>query len=190
MDNAVDGLAPERLSGREFELLIAKEAKLLLERGLADIRRSGVQAIRRSDGWQVIPSRPDFEGPTIWGSVEFDAKVVSGASMDLSAFRESPGKKNRRRQLRHLYVRSRFHVITALLIHWNRRELKTKMEPAETWAFPVSPDHQFWQQFEDGEVRSLSRKDCREYGSPVEWLANRRGTMLPNLIDAFRGLTK
>lgn len=177
---------PDKLTGAEFEHLIVQQAEREHRAGVSHIRRSGVQAVRSDGGWIVIPSRPDFEGPVMGvGHVEFDAKVCSQASMGLDPYRDLPGKRGRRRQIQHLYDRASFGVCTALLIHWNRRKLRTRTEEAETWLVQVRADLPLWRAMEDGELRSLRREHCREYGAEVEWRELRTGKLLPRLAEAF-----
>lgn len=114
--------------------------------------------------WQPIKSLPDFEGALPGGrQFIFETKVCSQASfpLDESKFAE--------RQLKHLLKRSRFDVITFILIHFNKRELKTKSSTARTIAFPVRHDHPFWQAFSRAEVKRISEQDCEQYGINVEW---------------------
>ncbi|MCR9294651.1 MAG: hypothetical protein NXI32_18190 [bacterium] len=159
---------PTRLTGTEFERLVDYRLSKYRDSGLADVRRAGVQAIHTPDGWQVIPSRPDFEGPTIRGHVDFDCKVCSQASFSLDKYRAGE-KTNRRRQLKHLYERARYGVRCFFLLHWNERRLETKYEPAITYMFPVHEEMDIWQKFERAEVKSLKRSDCEEYGTIVPW---------------------
>lgn len=159
----------ESLTGSELE-------KLVVERGLeyrkakqAHISRCGVQAVRTKDEWQVIPSLPDFEGVDWVGhQFIFDCKVCSQASFDLSKYR-SDVKGARSRQLKHMLERAEFGVRCCFLLHWNERAGKTFRLPAETFAFPISGRMEFWQAFERGEVRSITREDCAELGIRVEW---------------------
>ncbi len=88
--------------------------------------------------------------------------------MDLKPYREAELGK-RRRQITHMYNRARYQVRCFFLIHWNARSLETKQEDAITYAFPVHPELDFWQRFEAGEVKSIKRADCREYGTEVPW---------------------
>lgn len=159
----------DSLTGSELE-------KLVVDRGLeyrrdkrAHISRCGVQAVRTKDEWQVIPSLPDFEGVDWVGhQFIFDCKVCSQASFDLSKYR-SDVKGARSRQLKHMLERAEFGVRCFFLLHWNARAGKTFTLPAETFAFPISGLLDFWQAFERGEIRSITREHCSDLAIRVAW---------------------
>lgn len=161
---------PLKIKGTEFERIVQVRLDKYKVAGIADIRRSGVQATMKPDmTWQVIPSRPDFEG-VFAGPVPvcFDCKVCSGASMDLSPYRDDT-KGARRRQLNYMFDKARYDVRCFFLVHWNARALKTKEESSETYAMPVHREQEFWVQFLAGDVRSLTRSDCVNHGVLVPW---------------------
>lgn len=163
-------MIPLKILGTEFERIVNVRLQKYKAAGLADIRRSGVQATMLPSGqWQVIPSRPDFEG-LFRGPVPivFDCKVCSLASMDLSPYRDAT-KGSRRLQLNYMFDKSRFGARCFFLVHWNARVLKTKEEGSVTYAMPVSPDMEFWKGFIAGEVCALRRSDCEEHGVHVPW---------------------
>lgn len=120
----------------------------------------------------------------------FDAKVCSASSFSLAEFRRE-GSKNKSRQLRHLMTRARFGATCFLLIHFSRRVLKRRVDPEETFAFPVHPHHSFWVRFEAYQEKSINRDHCREYGVPVEWNAL-GGTRKkrPDLVWAIESLRR
>lgn len=163
-----------RLEGKELEGLIKERAAEYLAMNLADITACGVQCVvsgsnpDKSPIWTIIRSLPDFEGATSFGTqFIFDCKVCSQASFDLSKYRaEVKGPKSR--QLRHMQKRSRFHVPCFFLMHWNAREGVTFSQAAKTYLFPVE-DNEFWQAFESAEKRSITRKDCQDYGVECKW---------------------
>lgn len=158
-----------RLTGTEFEKLVVERCLEYRRDRLAHISRCGVQAVRTKDGWQVIPSLPDFEGVDSSGrQFIFDCKVCSQPSFDLSKYR-SEIKGARSRQLRHMLERAAFSCQCFFLLHWNARNGKTFSLPAETFVFPVSFSSEFWQSFERGETRSITRDDCVACGSRCEW---------------------
>ena len=169
------------MTGKEFEDIVARVCRAYRDKGTASIGRYGVQAIRTSPTDIVtIRSLPDFEGPVSGSGTQyiFDCKVCSQASFDLSAFRDK-----KKRQLDHMIERSRYGATCAFLIHWNARKLKTKHESLETWWFPVYWHSKFWDAFEHGEVRRITRADCYEYGKEVDWQKNK-----PNLIKLFNSI--
>lgn len=160
---------PAQLKGKELEALCLVDAKWREARGDYTMGRYGVQvAFRKVNGKlenTVLSSLPDFEGLLPSGQqFIFDCKVCSSASFGLYsmvAFRE--------RQLSHLMKRAEFGGITFLLLHFNQRSLKARVEPATTYAFPTWSGHTFWEQFNAGELRSISRLHCDEYGVVVKW---------------------
>lgn len=131
--------------------------------------------------WQPMQSLPDFEGVLLGGrQFVFDAKVCSQASFPLA---ESTMKE---RQLRHLLRRAQFGAISFLLIHFNARSLITKSIPARTIAFPVRPDHPFWEAFARGEIKRITEQDAELYGIHVEWnIATGKRKLSPDLITAI-----
>lgn len=113
----------------------------------------------------ALASLPDFEGIMPGGrQVVFDCKVCNQASFPLDT--ES---KSKSRQLSHLLKRGKFGAVAFYLVHFPERVLKTRTDPEETYAFPVHPDHPFWEAFERGEKKRITREDCLEYAVPVEW---------------------
>ena len=167
--------APDTLTGKEFEDKIGKSNVIYLREGVASVGHYGVHGVWRFvDGarsFQPIASKPDFEGLVAGGQIIFDAKVCSAASFDLSRYREGEKK---RRQLAHMYERSRFGADCFLLIHWNLRETTKKRYLPETFRFPVSRTRivstiGFWRKFEAGALKRITREDCYEYGTPVFW---------------------
>lgn len=124
------------------------------------------KAEQAKDGWRPLQSLPDFEGllPPRGMAFCFDAKVCGEATFPL---REDSTTASR--QLRHMLERDQFGATCFYAIHFTERKLARAFQPAETWAFPVSLKLEFWQAFERGEQKRISREDCREYGAEVEW---------------------
>jgi penicillin-binding protein-related factor A (putative recombinase) len=159
----------DRLTGERFEGIVTERCVQLRMLGLASIGKYGVQSRLVGGEWMPVQSLPDFEGVTMGGrQLIFDCKVCSQASFPLEKYRKLTGG-SRAKQLTHMIERSHFGVRCFFLIHWNPRELKTRREPAVTYAFPVAHDHPFWVAFERGEVKSLDRHDCETYAQPVPW---------------------
>lgn len=136
--------------------------------------------------WQPMQSLPDFEGVLTGGQqFIFDAKVCSQASFPLA---ESTMKE---RQLKHLKKRGRFGAICFFLIHFNARQLQTKSTIARTIAFPVRPNHPFWEAFDRGEVKRITEQDADLYGIRVEWnIAAGKRKSSPDLLAAINELRK
>ena len=162
------------MKGTEFEKIVIQAMDREEKAGRCTMCRYGVQAVHFQKGGslqtQAIQSLPDFEGvlPPLARQFTFDAKVCSTSSFDMTAFRDTV-KKNKVRQFRHLLKRARFGAIAFFLIHFPERKLKTKTDLEQTWAFPVHENHPLWQRFESGETTSITRVDCEEYATKVEW---------------------
>lgn len=178
-------MSQTKMKARQWEQLCL--ARLQQERGegRATGGRYGVQGVFTREGtWRPIKSLPDFEGVLQGGQqFIFDCKVCSVSSFQLE-------EKKIQRQLRHMLLRAEFNVICFFLIHWNERHLKTRTDPVITYAFPVHPDHPFWQSYAAGEMRVLNREDCQQYATEVEWnLASpRKRKPLPDIIGAVEDL--
>jgi penicillin-binding protein-related factor A (putative recombinase) len=171
------------MTGKEFEKLIQLQMDAEERRGNATMSRYGVHAVFIDGKWTPINSLPDFEGVLRGGrQFVFDAKVCSSrASLPLNE------SKVTERQLRHLLKRARFGAVTFLLIHFPERVLKTKTTPAETFAFPVYPESEFWLRVESGEIKSICREDCHVLAASVEWIEG-RGRPRPDLLPAIMEL--
>lgn len=122
------------------------------------------EASRSMDYWQPNESLPDFEGVIKGHQFITDAKVCNAASFPLDT--ES---KNKSRQLGHMLKRAKFGCTCFYLIHFPERKLATRTDPEVTYAFPIHPDHPFWEAFERGEKKRITREDCLEYAVEVEW---------------------
>jgi len=116
------------------------------------------------DGWQPNESLPDFEGVIKGHQFITDAKVCNAASFPLDF--ES---KSKSRQLAHMLKRAKFGCTCFYLIHFPERVLKTRTDPEVTYAFPIHPDHPFWEAFERGEKKRITREDCEADAIEVEW---------------------
>lgn len=187
-----------QLTGKAFEDIIVPRLATLKTQRLACIDRPGVHAItirRFEDGTvqaRLIASLPDFQG--VFGrpgrEVIFDLKVCSQPAFDLSKYRiETRGARSR--QLRHMLDRSQFGSVCFFLIHWNERKLKTKFEPAITYAFPVCESSDFWNGFEAGTEKSIRRTHCETHGVEVPWTTvGQERTARPDVMFAFEKLAK
>jgi penicillin-binding protein-related factor A (putative recombinase) len=186
-------MAPERLTGADFEKLICEQAEIYEKRGLACFGRYGVQASMRPKEGEIgiyepmmIQSLPDFEGVGRGGlHIIFDAKVCSQASFPWAKYR-SETRGARARQLKHMLRRARFGTKCFFLIHWNERQLAKKTVPAVTYLFPVQAGVLYWDRVESLEIRSLTQEDCFDWGTQVTWRASGRGKKLrPEFLSAM-----
>lgn len=180
---------------KDFEKVVLERLLQDTELKRCDAGRYGVQMAvvgKDNDGrpsYQPIRSLPDIEGVLPGGrQFIFDAKVCSASKFDLSPYRLSDEVRGSKcRQLRHLLRRASLDAIAFFLIHWNSRELKTKSEPAETFAFPVSRRCPFWTSFLRGETKALRRSDCYDLAVRVSW--NRRSARerrpRPDVLEAI-----
>ena len=156
---------PTKLLGKDFERLIIAHFQREERENRAICGRYGVQASIIDGKWTPIQSLPDFEGILMNGPwFTFEAKVCSAASFPIA-----DNTKFKDRQLRHLRARADFGAVAFLLIHFNERRLKSRIDEAQTWAFPVDRRHLFWQEYDRGEAKSIGRKSCEEYAVRVEW---------------------
>lgn len=174
------------MKGKEFEQACIYAMEGQERMGEATMSRYGVQASFVNKEWRPINSLPDFEGIQRGGrQFVFECKVCSTASFALDE------DKFKRRQLRHMLKRAKFGAITFLLIHFPTRELKTRTEPWRTVAFPVYGTHPFWEAFDRGEVKRITREDCDQYGVNVTWEPVPRGrTDRPNILEAIKELAE
>lgn len=177
---------PVKLKGKELEKLCIYRMQQEEVRGVATMSRYGVQTSMVDEKWIPIRSLPDFEG-IMFGGRQFviEVKVCSAASFPLD------DDKFKARQLKHLMTRGRFGAVSMLLIHFNGRVLAKKTEPAITWALPVYPEHDFWREFDRGEVKRIARSDCEQYGHEVPWtvFAGCRKES-PDLVGAVKALSE
>lgn len=155
---------------KELEKAILERLEVEERAGRCCAGRYGVQATMRKNErgelqWQPVPSMPDIEGVLQPDGRQFmtDAKCCGQASQPLHDSHVAE------RQLRHMRRRSKMGAVCFFTIHWTERMLKTRTEPAETWAFPVIDDHPFWQAFDRGEVKAIRRDDCYTHGVRVSW---------------------
>lgn len=191
---ANDLAAGERMTGKELEAIVKERLSKELELGTCHITRYGVQVSRVGDGAAdliVMQSLPDFEGIVPGGrQTIFDCKACSQASFDLTEYRTETGGA-RERQLRHMIDRAKLGAVCFFLIHWNRRQLATKTEPAVTYAFPIHPELIFWRDFYAGERKKITRQDCEWIGFEVAWNArDREHKPRPDVLAAVHTLGK
>lgn len=175
---------PDQLHWRKFEELclqrMAKEEKA----GIGTMVRYGTQA-RMFQGvgdsqptMRATQSLPDFDG-VIAGGRQFicEAKVTDQASFPLQE------QTFKRRQYNHMATRADFGVPCFLAIHFNRRQLKTKVRCSQTFGFPVYRQHPVWQSFEAGETKRLSLELCEKFAVRIDWIrSNRESIAKPNLV--------
>jgi len=186
----------DHLTGTGFQDLIDPRLSWLKQERAMAVDKPGVFAVpmqRFPDGSvraRLIASLPDYQG--VFGTpqqeVVFDAKVCSQASFDLSKYRIEM-RKARSRQLKFMYERASFGSACFFLIHWNRRELKTKVIPAITYAFPVRDNHPFWRMFETGSEKAIKRSHCETYAVEVPWTTmGAERTLRPDIYHASRAI--
>ena len=169
------------MNSKDFENICLMRMRAHEERGEATMSRYGVQANMIDGKWTPVSSLPDFEG-LIPDGRQFitDCKVCGAASFALDE------DKFKRRQLRHMLTRARFGAICFLTLHFTPRELKTRTEPAQTWAFPVHGDHPLWVAFDRAETKRITRADCEEYAELIEWNCLPGGrTPRPDILSAI-----
>lgn len=149
---------------KQFEDACLERMRVEEKRGNATMSRCGVQ-VSMVDGELVrIPSLPDFDGVLMGGrNFCFDCKRCGAASLAID------DHKFKARQLRHMLTRARFGAICFVLIQWSERVLKKRTDPEVTWAFPVHPEHPFWEAVDRGEVKAITREDCEEHGALCPW---------------------
>lgn len=183
-------IPPPTMKAKQLEELCLLDAAWAKGERLYCMGRYGVQVSMRWENGQgiYIPLRslPDFEGVVreLDGrQFIFDAKVCGSASFSIH------DDKFKKRQLKHMLERSQFGAICFLLLHFTERRLKTRVEEAITYAFPIHPDLEFWQSADRGEVKSISRINCAEYGVEVRWHTPKQTRKpRPNLYKAVYGL--
>lgn len=177
-------LANEDLKGTEFQRITKDRCAEYAEMGIAHIGEYGVQGTFFNDKWQPIQSLPDFEGVAASGmQFIFDCKVCSQSSFALAPYRDNTTPKGKRfRQLKHMRTRARFSVPCFFLLHWNARVLVKSSLPPETYIFPIY-DNEFWDEFDQAKVQSITRDDCDRFGVKVEWnLIGRARTYRPDFF--------
>jgi len=174
-----------KLTGKDFEEVLLHRARQYDEpAGLYCLNRYGVMAARIKGVWTPITSLPDFDMALPDGrQCCFDAKVCSQPSYDLTG--------NTSKSFKHQYVflrrKARMSVLSFLLMHFNERRLKTKVEPAGTYLFPVG-DVPFWRAYDSGEQKHISRQDAARYGIVVNWTlpTPRCMKLAPDLLAAVK----
>jgi hypothetical protein len=182
--NAVSDHTPPKLAGKEFEELILHRARQLEADGVLTLSRYGVQGSMRDGKWMPIQSYPDFDGTIAPDGTELicEAKAVTGTRVQ---FDDSHAKT---KQIEHMLRRSRFGAKCFLLIHWNRRVLKTRTDEAITHAVPVTHDCPFWDGYLRGEEKSISRHQADLYGLVLPWYPySERGRKATPAIEMMTG---
>ena len=172
------------LDGKELEACVVYRCHEIDEKaGRYTLCRYGTTAVMIEQLWTPVKSLPDFEG-ALAGGRQFiiECKTCSQASYALSG----GTSKSFVNQHKHLRKRSRFGVLTAMLIHFNERVLKTKVDPEFTVLLPVNDNMVIWQQYDKGVQRHISRVEARTYGIEVVWdIPKGRQKLSPNLYNAI-----
>lgn len=182
-------MTPTKLSGKEFQKLALYRLKWEHGKGRVSAGSYGVKVnhVKDQATGQVVltpmKSLPDIEGVLPGGSqFIFDCKVVSVSAFEVRESHSSASQHN------HLMERAEFGVATFFLIHFNERHLKRSVQPAATYAFPVRPDHPFWNV--EPKPRSINRQAAAEYGIQVFWNVPPRCKKLsPDLMPAIYALS-
>jgi penicillin-binding protein-related factor A (putative recombinase) len=176
----------DKVGAKELEELVLFRARADEKQGLYTLGRYGVMSVFIKGQWQPIPSLPDFEGVTKDGrQFIFDTKTISQPSYDLSGGTH----KSFAHQYKHLQRRAKFGVTSFLLMHWNQRVMKTKVDPAFTVAFPIKRS-MFWDDYEAGSEKKITRAAAHEYGVEVLWdtATERSSKETPNILKTLMGL--
>lgn len=170
-------MTPENIDGKLFQQLIIHRYRKVNESGKWHADQYGVRssAMRGPTGdlvWQPYKSLPDFEAAVApYGrQVIFDAKVCSQASFPIGG--EATRKK---KQFQHLVERSRVGALCYLLIHFNKRVLKTRVDEAFTVLLPVKGNEDIFLPAMDGATMNLNRSEAMLRGELVPWNAYGRG---------------
>ena len=161
-------MIPKALTGSDFEEHTFTALARLEKLEIGTFGRYGVQAVRTKSEWQIMQSLPDIEGIIAGRQHIFDCKVCTASSFSWAKYRDETGG-SKARQLRHMRKRSRFGAVCGFLMHWNERVLVTKTEPAITFWFPVQHDSPYWGHVDSGEIKSLTREECRSMGVEIPW---------------------
>lgn len=162
---------PGNLTGKQFEELVLYRARQMNDAGVWHLSRYGVQVsqMKGKDGSftpQPMKSLPDFEAAVspLGCQVIFDAKVCSQAS-----FKIATEKRSKARQFEHMLSRSAVGASCFYLVHFNRRELKTRTDEAFTVALPVTEKSQLIQDVIAEGTKSISRDEAKLYGVQINW---------------------
>jgi len=157
-------MTPASLKGKEFETLLLDAAKRLEACGTLTLGRYGVQGVTFGGKTILVPSLPDLEGCLRGGrQVVIEAKCCAGASFPLA------DDHFRKRQYAHLARRAAFGALCFITIHWAERRLASGIQCGMTVAVPVDASMPFWQRYEAGEARSLTRDESLNIGCIVPW---------------------
>lgn len=170
---------PNRLKGVDLEDLCKRDIDKCQKHGIGTMDKCGVQ-VRwddRHNRWQPIKSLVDFNGVVVGGrEFNLECKVCSDASFALgdNMFKE--------RQLSFLLRRAKFRALSILLIHFNKRQLKTAVNPPFTVAIPVCPTHPLWKAVLAGQLKRIRRDIAEDVGQIVRWRKWPKGrTFLPDV---------
>lgn len=201
-----------------LEKRVKERGEYCHDRGLGHWHKNGMRAVHTRDGVVAMKSWVDFSGTipvrlqvyggdivdpeardvpggelyavepkiveqTIGLSIHFDCKKVAGPSMPL---KESNFHKKQKKQL---FSHASAGACCFLLLHFNRRVLATKSDPARTWAIPIHPDHPFWMDYLRGHHGMLSRGAAESIGVSVKWdTVGAQRTPRPDILTAVQDL--
>lgn len=186
--DAVQNMMLTSIKGKDLEELVLFRSRTHDEpHGNCTIDRCGVMANLIGGEWVPRQSLPDFFGALAGGrEFIFDAKVCSQASYDMSGGTH----KSFAHQLKYMRKRARFGVLCFILMHFNARTLATKEEPAFTILFPVC-DNAFWEGYDRGEQKKITRTEAELYGIPVDWnTPGKKRKASPDIYSALCVLIK
>ena len=163
-------MEPTKLTGKEFE----EYCKISFETDRSQVAefdqwRNGVKASQIGPNQVVtVKSLPDFSGLIDNELFNYDAKACSQASFALNKYHAD--KSNAlQRQMDFMLRTAKCGATSFFLIHFNKRELALKTIEAQTWAFPVHPEHPFWLRFFANDEKSINLRHCDDYGFRAEW---------------------
>lgn len=156
------------LGTKEFESICLERLVWEAKQGRGHFSRYGVKVSYLEKGKMIAtPSMPDIEGalsPT-GRQVIFDCKKVDSVS------RLKLEGKSTKNQIKHMLARSEVGAVCFFMVHFNERILKTRVDAAATYAFPVFAEHIFWDIWIRCGGGSIERSDFESWGVPIRWNA-------------------
>lgn len=170
-------MIPEKLSGKEFESLLDEAAAREEKAGRLTMNPYGVSGAFMNGNWRPIQSLPDREGVLAFPPGRqfiIEAKCISKVSIQMTKQEVKP------RQIAHLLHRSKFGVLSFLIIHWNVRTLVNSTDPAFTIAIPITDEDPRWQSYVDAAALAKKNKTTLSgQGSITREESKRIGIMIP-----------
>jgi penicillin-binding protein-related factor A (putative recombinase) len=156
---------PDSVGAKEFEEIVITRGRKDEALGRYMLDRCGVRSTFHDGEWRPVKSLPDFSGVCPGGLVfTLDTKTCQQPSYDMTGGTGHSLKH----QLKFMQRQARFGAVCFLLIFFCKRKLKTKTQPPLTVAFPVA-DNLFWQSYEAGGQKKITRADALNYGAEVTW---------------------